>query len=573
VSAVDHLTDEIVRYGLLAAAEEAAIAVVRAAHSQFIVEGSDAGIGILDRYGQLVAQAAATSILHSGGIVTQVAAIVEDIPVADMRPGDVFLTNDPYRGGVHANDITVCRPVFVDDEVRWFTASLIHVLDLGGAAHGGINAQARETFEEGLQLPPLHWMRGGDRDESLVRLIRLNSRSPDETVGDIDALAAGCAVAAQRVEAMIGEHGADAFERIVERWLADTEARTRTAIGRIPDGTWRGHAVIDDDGLTDHPPYDIHVAVTVAGDEITLDFAGTSPQVRAPVNSSASQAFDAACFAVRCFLDTDIPTNAGSSRPLQARFPERSLLNPEPPHPCGGRMMATYAIVDAVVEALSEAVPERTIARSGILQAFAIAGVGDTYWLHNAYDFGGVGARRGRDGVDATGLHFGIGRNQIPQVEPVERKCRLRVEAVELIEDSGGAGRWRGGLGARTTFRVFDECLVSVRTDRFLSPPEGRDGGQAARAGAFYRLTPSGERIEIPSKIANVRLAPGDRFVMETSGGGGLGDPRERPPGDVAADVAAGRVSQAAAAAVYAVVLADDGTVDESATAARRAQP
>jgi len=556
----DHLTDEIVRYGLLAAAEEAAIAVVRAAHSQFIVEGSDAGIGILDRHGQLVASAAATSILHSGGIVAQLQAIRDDISAATMQPGDVFLTNDPYRGGVHANDITLCRPVFVAGEIRWWTATLIHVLDLGGAAHRGIDAQARETFEEGLQLPPLRWMRAGVRDEDLVRLIRLNSRSPEETVGDIDALAAGCLVAAQRIEALIDEHGADGLERIVERWLDDTEARTRAAIARIPDGTWRGHAVIDDDGLTDHPPYDIHVAVVVDGDDVTLDFAGTSPQVRAPVNSSSSQAFDAATFAVRCFLDTDIPTNAGATRPMRADFPERSLLNPEPPHPCGGRMMATYAIVDAVIEALSPAVPERTIAGSGILQAFAIAGVGDTYWLHNAYDFGGVGARRGRDGVDATGLHFGIGRNQIPQVEPVERKCRLRVEATELIEDSGGAGRWRGGLGARTTFRVLDDCLVSVRTDRFRSPPAGIDGGRAARAGAFYRLTPTGERIEIGSKVANVRLDAGDRFVMETSGGGGLGDPRARPVDEVAADVAARRVSRRAALDDHGVVIADDGT-------------
>jgi N-methylhydantoinase B len=560
MTAADHLTDEIVRYGLLAAAEEAAIAVVRAAHSQFIVEGSDAGIGILDRRGQLVATAAATSVLHSGGIVAQLQAIRDDIPAATMQPGDVYLTNDPYRGGVHANDITLCRPVFVAGEIRWWTATLIHVLDLGGAAHGGINAQARETFEEGLQLPPLPWMRAGVRDEDLVRLIRLNSRSPEETVGDIDALAAGCLVAAQRIEALLDGHGADGLERIVERWLDDTEARTRAAIARIPDGTWRGHAVIDDDGLTDHPPYDIHVAVTVAGDEVALDFAGTSPQVRAPVNSSSSQAFDAASFAVRCFLDADIPTNAGATRPMRARFPERSLLNPEPPHPCGGRMMATYAIVDAVIEALSQAVPERTIAGSGILQAFAIAGVGDTYWLHNAYDFGGVGARRGRDGVDATGLHFGIGRNQIPQVEPVERKCRVRVEATELIEDSGGAGRWRGGLGVRTTFRVLDDCLVSVRTDRFRSPPAGVDGGRAARAGAFSRVTPTGERIEIGSKVANVRLDAGDRFVMETSGGGGLGDPRERPVDEVAADVAAGRVSRAAALAEYGVMVAEDGT-------------
>jgi N-methylhydantoinase B len=536
---------------LLVAAEEAAIAVVRAAHSQFIVEGSDAGIGILDRRGQLLAQAAATSILHSGGIVEQLQAIVEDIPIETMRPGDVLITNDPYRGGVHANDVMVCRPVFVDGSVEYFTASLIHVLDLGGSAHGGINASALETFEEGLQLPPLHWERAGQRNEDLVRLIALNSRSPAETVGDIDALVAGTLVAAQRLEAMISEHGPAFFAAIVARYLDATEAWTRREIAGIDDGSYRGRAVIDDDGINPGRSYGIEVEVRVAGDAIELDFAGTSPQVRAPINSSASQAYDAAMFAVRCFLDKNIPTNSGSFRPVTAHFPRGSLLNPDPPNPCGGRMMAVYAIVDAIIEALSAAVPAKRIARSGILQGFSVAGIGGAYWLHNSYDFGGVGARVGHDGVDATGLHFGVGRNGIPQVEPVERRCRLRVEAVELIVDSGGAGEWRGGLGARTTFRLLDDCLVSVRTDRFRSPPEGIDGGHAARAGAFYRVTPDGTRVDIGSKAVNVRLDRGDAFVMETSGGGGVGDPRRRSRSSVAADLRAGKISQDAAEELY----------------------
>jgi N-methylhydantoinase B len=568
----DELIDEVVRYGLLVAAEEAAIAVVRAAHSQFIVEGSDAGIGILDRHGQLIAQAAATSILHSGGIVAQLAAVLEDIPIGDMGPGDVFCTNDPYRGGVHANDVMVCRPVFVAGEVRFFTASLIHVLDLGGAAHGGINAQARETYEEGLQIPPMRWAREGMRNEDLVRLLMVNSRAPDETVGDIEALVAGTLVAAQRIEALIDEHGLAVIDDIVERYLATTETRVRREISRIPDGVYHGHAVIDDDGGL-HPgrSYDIEVSVSVQDDTVVLDFAGTSPQVRAPINSSSSQAFDAAMFGVRCFLDADIPTNSGAFRPIVTRFPPGSLLDPSPPHPCGGRMMAVYAIVDAILEALSTAVPDRLIARSGILQSFAIAGVGSSYWLHNAYDFGGVGARQGHDGVDATGMHFGVGRNQIPQIEPVERRCKLRVESVERVVDSGGAGAWRGGLGSRTVFLLEDDCLISVRTDRFHSPPEGVLGGHTARPGAFVRVRPDGSRQPIESKATNVPLTAGDRFVVETSGGGGVGDPRTRAVDAVARDVSIGAVSVEAAAAVYGVMLDRWGRVDAPATDARRA--
>jgi len=552
---ISPLEDEVIRYGLSAAAEEAAIAVVRAARSQFIVEGSDAGAAILDRRGELIAQAAATSILHSGGMAEQLRAVLDDVPLDAMGPDDVYITNDPYRGGVHANDVMLCRPVFVDGAVRYFTASLIHVLDLGGAAHGGINAQAMETFEEGVQIPPMHWIRDGERNEDLARLVALNSRSPAETVGDIDALAAGTLVAARRVDALIREHGAEPFDRAVERYLDQTEALTRAGIDHIPDGRYRGHAVIDDDGLNPGRSYDIHVEVRVDGDAIELDFEGTSAQVRAPVNSSSSQALDAAIFAVRCFLDPTIPMNAGCFRPVAARFPRGSLLDPEPPNPCGGRMMAVYAVVDAIIDALTQAVPDHMIAGSGILHAYAIAGVGSPYWLHNSFDFGGVGATVGHDGVDATGLHFGVGRNQIPQVEPVEARCRLRVEAVELIPDSGGAGRWRGGSGVRTTFRLLEDALVSVRTDRFASPPAGRLGGHDARPGAYLRVTRAGRVVPIPSKAVNVRLEAGDAFVVETSGGGGLGDPRERTEAEVRRDVATGVVSREAAETIYGVRL------------------
>jgi N-methylhydantoinase B len=548
------IDDDIVRSGLLIAAEEAAITVVRAAHSQFIVEGADAGTAILSREGELIAQAAATSMLHSGGMVDCLRAVLEDIDVDTMVDGDSFIVNDPYRGGVHANDVMVCRPVVVAGRVELFTATLIHVLDLGGGAHGGINAQAIETFEEGLQIPPLRLDRAGERNRDLVRLIELNSRSPVETMGDIDALAAGALVCARRVQALVAEHGLARLRAAIDRYLAETEARTRAGIAALRDGSYEGRAVIDDDGIRPGAgPHDIRVRVEVSGDRMRLDFTGTGPQVRAAINSSASQAFDAAVFAVRCFLDKTIPTNSGLFRPITAHFPRGSLLNPEPPHPCGGRMMATYAVVDAIVEALAAAVPERTMARSGILHGFAIAGVGrgDDYWLHNAFDLGGVGARVGHDGADATGFHFGVGRNQIPQVEPVEARCRLRVEAVELIPDSGGPGRWRGGLGVRTTYRLGTDAVVSVRTDHFASPPEGVLGGGAARPGAFYVLGLDGERRDIPSKAANVPLAAGEAFVVETSGGGGVGDPRDRPRVEVEADLRAGRITPDSAHTVY----------------------
>jgi N-methylhydantoinase B len=545
------IDDEIIRHGLLVAAEEAAITVVKAAHSQFIVEGSDAGTAILTRDGELVAQAAATSMLHSGGIVESLRAVLEDFAVADMVDGDVFVVNDPYRGGVHANDVMLCRPVVVEGAVQLFTATLIHVLDLGGGAHGGINTQARETFEEGLQLPPMHFAHGGVRNEELLKLIRLNSRSGTETIGDIDALAAGTFVCAQRVKELLARHGQDRLHAAIARLLDETEAQTRASIAGLPDGSYVGEAVIDDDGTDDGLSFVIRVTVTVASDTLHLDFEGTSPQVRASVNSSASQALDSAVFAVRCFLDRSIPSNAGLYRPIRAHFPPGSMLNPDPPNPCGGRMMASYAIVDAIVDALSQAVPEGRMARSGIIVGYAIASTSGDYWIHNSFDMGGVGARWGQDGPNATGFHFGVGRNQVPQIEPIESRCRLRIETVELIADSGGPGCWRGGLGVRTAFRLLDDAVISARTDHFASPPTGVAGGGTARAGALYILDEQGVRTDLPSKCANVPIGAGCLFVVETSGGGGVGPPRERAPEEVARDVAHGLVSAAQARTVY----------------------
>jgi len=544
--------------------------VVKAAHSQFIVEGSDAGVAMLTLDGELVAQAAATSMLHSGGIAETVKAIVADFPVDSMEDGDVFIANDPYRGGVHANDVTVACPVFIDGRPRYVTAALIHVLDLGGAAHGGVHTGALETFEEGLQIPPVHYEAGGARNHELVKLLSLNSRAPVETIGDIDALVAGTRVFARRLQALVAEHGLARFADAVRRYLDEAEARTREAIQALPDGTWSAQVPIDDDGIQPGRSYVVAVEVTVRGDEILLDFSRTSDQVRAPINSSSSQAFDAAVFAARCFLDRDTPANAGVYRPINPRFRRGSLLDPEPPHPCGGRMMAVYAVVDAVVQALSEAVPARRSARSGIIIGYSIAATTTPYWIHNSFDFGGVGARQGLDGVDAVGFHFGVGRNQLPQIEPTEERCPVRCEAVELITDSGGAGRWRGGLGVRISYLVLADALLSHRTDHFDSPPDGLDGGLPGRPGSVTVLDAHGNSQHLPSKVANLAVPAGGRIIIETSGGGGVGCPLDRRVDAVRQDMRDGRVSPQAAFDSYGLVINPDGTVDETRTARRR---
>ncbi|MFB4274662.1 hydantoinase B/oxoprolinase family protein [Nonomuraea sp. MTCD27] len=549
----DPLTAEVLRNALVVAAEEASIVVVRSAYSTFIVEGSDASAAVLDARGRLIAHSMATTLMNSMALKIALPELLEDHPPDTMRPGDVYALNDAYRGGVHTNDLLVYRPVFVGGSPAYFTATMIHVSDLGGLSAGGMAPLATDIFLEGLQLPPVRLATSQGLDPAVEAILKANSRTPDKVMGDVRALVAGTAVAAARLESLIAEYGERGLAEGVDDYLDHTEARTRAALEELPRGRFEAAYPIDDDGINPEKSHYIRVAVTL-GDRAELDFAGTDPQVPAAVNASASQSLAAAVFAIRCFLDPTIPMNDGCLRAIDVHLPEGSLLNARSPYPCGGRYVPIYAAMEAVFQAMSDAVPERAIAASGILQPFSIAAVGAPYWIHLSYDFGGVGARRGLDGPDATGVHFGIGRNSVPQVEPVESRCPMVVESIETIPDSGGPGRHRGGLGSRTVYRFLADCHVTTRGDRLRLAPPGREGGLPGRLGGFYRRRLDGTVERLASKVNNVRFAAGEAFIVETTGGGGLGPPEERDREAVAADLDAGRVTARGAADDYGVV-------------------
>ncbi|MFG1701594.1 hydantoinase B/oxoprolinase family protein [Nonomuraea sp. M3C6] len=546
----DALTAEVLRNALVVAAEEASIVVVRSAYSTFIVEGSDASAAVLDARGRLIAHSTATTLMNSMALKAALPELVKDLPLDTMSPGDVYALNDAYRGGVHTNDLLVYRPVFVRGHPAYFTATMIHVSDLGGLSAGGMAPLATDIFLEGLQLPPVRLATDRGIDPAMEAILKANSRTPGKVMGDVRALVAGTAVAATRLEALIGEYGEQGLAAGIDDYLDYTETRTRTALAELPKGRFEAAYPIDDDGINPEKYHHIRVAVTL-GDQAVLDFEGTDPQVPAAINASAAQSLAAAVFAVRCFLDPTIPMNDGCLRAIEVRLPEGSLLNARSPYPCGGRYVPIYAAMEAVFQAMSDAVPERAIAASGILQPFSIAAVGAPYWIHLSYDFGGVGARRGLDGPDATGVHFGIGRNSVPQAEPVESRCPLIVESIETVPDSGGPGRYRGGLGSRTVYRFLADCHVTTRGDRLRLPPPGRDGGLPGRLGGFYKRHLDGTVERLASKVNNVRFAAGEAFIVETTGGGGLGPPGERDQEAILADLEAGRVTPRGAAEDY----------------------
>jgi N-methylhydantoinase B len=491
----DALTAEILHSALVAAAEEASIVVVRAAHSAFVVEGSDASAAILDNCGRLVAQSMATTLLHSASLRCSLPAVLEVFPLDTMRDGDVFCMNDVYRGGIHANDILVFKPVFAEGAPAWFSATLIHILDLGGSAAAGVSSLATDVFQEGLQLPPVRIGTAQGLDQQLLSIIAANSRLREATLGDLSALIAGANVAARRVQLLVDEYGPSGLVDGVAAHLRRTERLMRLALAAFPDGTYRAHYVVDDDGIHPDRSYTIAVAVTINGERATIDFTGTDDQVAASINAGFSQTMSGALFGLRCFLDPTIPMNEGCFSPVEFVIPSGSLLNCTPPFPGGGRFLAVFAAVEAVFQALSQANPARAIAASGILQPFALDGRTDSgrTWIHTAYELGGMGARFGMDGLDAVGVHHGGGRNAI-----------------------------------------------------------GVQGGRPGRAGGYFRLTAAGELIRLPSKSSGVAFAAGDRFILETSGGGGLGMPALRHRDAIEQDIADGRVSMAGAIADYA---------------------
>jgi N-methylhydantoinase B len=566
-TADDVITTELVRNALAIAVEEASVVVVRSSHSTFIQEGADACAAVLDTAGRLVAQSTATSLMHGSSIRSSFPFLIEEVPLDAMGPGDVFVMNDPYRGGIHANDLIVLRPVFDGDDIVFFTSTLIHVADLGGNAAGGLAALATDTFAEGLLVPPVALYRGGEIVRDVAQILRSNSRAPDQVMGDINALVAGANVAANRLGELIDRFGQSRIATVVDQHIAYTEGRMRDELRLLPEGTYHGSFTIESDGLDADRTFTVRVAVTVADGSITLDFTGTDPQSRGAINSSFSQTLSGVIFAVRCFVDPSIPMNDGCFIPVETILPLGSIVSPEAPAACGGRVVTVFAVLEAIVQALSQARPDHAVASSGLVHVFTLASAPDAPepWLTLLYELGGIGARNGSDGHDATGAFFLGGRSVIPQVEPLEGRLPILVRRVSVREDSGGAGQWRGGLGSRLEIEMLEDATATVRGDRMIMPPPGVRGGHSGNGGTNAVDRADGTHEALKPKHANISLKKGDVLVVSTSGGGGLGSPLDRDPERVLRDVREKLVSQETAARDYGVVIAD-GAVDPAAT-------
>jgi N-methylhydantoinase B len=571
--ALDPVTLALVQNRLDHIARQMGWVMIRTARSPIFNQAHDFSCFIADAAGTLVSQADGIPI-HTGGGGFSVRALLAAFGDT-IAEGDVFLSNDPYAaGGNHLPDWVVARPVFAGGRLVAFTCNRAHQSDIGGGAAGTYNPRATEIFHEGIRLPPLRLAERGAVREDLWELLMLNTRCPDLLDGDLRAMMGSTRVGAQQVVDLVDGLGLDAAQAYFEGILAHADARFRAAVAALPDGTWRAEEHYDNDCFE---PVDvlIRTTVTVAGDRLTVDFDGTSPQIRGFKNSSLANTYSAVYAALASFFDPAIPRNEGTFRCVEIRAPEGTVVNARAPAPmtmC--TVFPAHEIMHTCWWALGQAAPERSCAgwgKNSFPNSSGLHPDGSTWVMYHWLGLSGGGAVEGRDGFEQIGPLVTLGGLMIPNAETYEQLYPVAVRRHELRTDGGGPGRWRGGTG--TVYEADTEVPseYSFRAEG-LSRPTGLGvlgGGDGAKAELM--VTEPDGRVTRPPSYDLRRFGP-SRFHMCSPGGGGYGDPLERDPERVLADVLDEVVSPAAAKEAYGVVLSADGrAVDADATARLRA--
>jgi N-methylhydantoinase B len=552
----DPIHVELVKNALTTIGDEMGLAVVRSAYSSQVKEGGDSTAAIFDHTGRLLAQSSGAGVTHLASLRPGLREVMHDFPPETMCEGDIYICNDPYRGGIHSNDVMVFRPSFFEDELAFFTASLFHVADIGGMAAGGLPANATELYHEGLILPPVRFHHAGEPERAVIDIIAANSRTPGKVLGDIQAMIAGDYLGAQRLVELTQRYGLARIRKLVNELLDYTDRRTRLEIAALPDGSHEGSFVIDDDGVEIGKGHTVRAKVTIEGDRFRADFTGTDPQSKGPINAAPSQSLSAVLFVVRSLLSGDIPMNDGAFWAIDVNFPRGSLCNPNPPAACNSRMATVMAMAEAMLRALSEIVPGARIAASSNVHVASLSGMdGKTgrIWTCNDPQFGGGGARGDRDGNDVFGSLI-FSTTAFHCIEAYEMEYPIRFEQFEFWNDSGGPGRWRGGQGSRRDVRFLTSGTFTGRaTDRCRIPPPGVSGGLPGRGGGWVLNEGSSKEQPLPMRVTSLSVEAGDVITMRTSSGGGFGPPAEREPSRVLEDVIDGNVSIESAREIYRV--------------------
>jgi len=539
--ALDPVEQAIVAQSLIAAAQEMGVKLIRSAHSPIVREAEDCSAALMTADGAVVAQAELIP-MQLGSITHTFRHCAERHDIDSLEDGDFFITNDAYLGGQHIQDIFLFSPIFHQGARIGFSATVVHHIDLGGGA-AGLNPDAADIHAEGIVFPALKLNRERDwTGGPWEAFVRANVRMPDATLGDIDAQFAANAVGAERVTALAEKYGPEKLADAMAEMLDYSERRVRNALAAAPDGVYHGEDAVDDDGQGSGP-IRIKATVTIAGDSMTIDFAGTSPQVGSNMNNPYASTVSSAVAAAKSVLtDADIPFNDGCSRAITVKAPEGSILNPRYPAPVRARLLPSYRAFDAVMKALSQAAPERVIATgTDTTTACCLAWLGpDGYDIYLEIFGGGYGAGPHNDGVDGVDSPLSNCGN-IP-IEATDMDHRFfRCIDYSLVVGSGGAGRMRGGHGVRKVYEILEDGVVfATYGDRFKIPADGIFGGAPGAVGQNLVIR-GDETISLASKC-QFKLRKGDRLVVQTAAGGGYGAAQERPNARAARDLEDGLI-------------------------------
>lgn len=561
---IDPITLSVVRSSLEQICNEMDQHLIRSSMSPIISETNDCAHGIYDPHnGETIAQGAVGLPVFLANMQFAVQSVLAHANAqGGFAPGEVWIINDVYAAGTHLNDVNLVAPVFVDGELFALIASTGHWMDIGGGTPGGWNPDATEIHQEGIVIPPVRLWRGGERNDELVDMIMANVRLPREMLGDLVAMSSAVQMGERRLRDLVGRHGRATLTECLSELIERSERQMRSYIADIPDGTYRYADTLDNDGVVDEPVR-IEVAITVSGETMVIDFAGSSPAARGPLNLAAISTISV-CYVALKHIFPDVPINGGTFRPAEVRVPEGTVVAARYPTPTSGYLEVGNRVLDVMFGALAQAIPEAVPAAPfGTIGVVTVGGVhpDSQRFFVGVFPYpGGYGATPDGDGlVNGTPP---ISMANFVALEASEHRYPLMFDYFALRENTGGAGRYRGGDGTTYRIRPWAPLLVSVMGDRADSAPFGLDGGGPAQPNeVVFHI--DGEDLVPPmrTKLAKQPLGDGDWLTVSSPGGGGHGDPLTRPLEEVELDLNLGYITPESAESDFGVVIAERWTV------------
>ena len=567
----DPIRLELMKNAFAAVADEMAATVIRTARSSVIKEAMDFSTGLLDPEGNLIAQGLCLPV-HMGSFPPTLATVLEKFG-GQMRPGDVYALNDPYTGsGLHLPDIFIFKPVFHDGKLLAFAAAIGHQTDIGGRVAGGNACDNTEIFQEGLRIPPLRIIDQGRPVEAFFDMLQLNVRVPDTVLGDVQATIAACTRGERALIGLAEKHGGDTLAADMTNLLNYSEALTRAEFSAFPDGDWEFEDFLDDDGFSDDR-IRICARIIKQGSDVTVDFTGTSKQVKGSINLPIAMTKSCVYACLRTVIDLNVPTTSGFMRPIRVIAEPGSIVNPISPAPVAARGLTSMRVTEAIWGALAKMLPGKVFA-CGAQGDFGVTIAGyraqQRPFVLLEFLFGTWGGRPDKDAIDALSS-LAVNYSNTP-VEIVEREQPIRIEEYGFRQDSCGPGKFRGGLGMVREYRLVgvDEAVLQVRSDRQKFRPYGLNGGTPGANAGNYLKEAGGKRSALPGKFMRT-FKQGETYRAELAGGGGWGDPFERDAELVRQDVIDEKVSVQSAARDYGVAIGADGVLDTAETQRLRA--